>query len=66
MKTFPDQNTLKIDSVGADQRARQLVYQIPKQDFNANYGLFLSDAESLSSFEEMKRRMMRDSIGVGK
>ena len=66
MNKFQKQNIPKVGSLGADQRARQLVYQIPKQDFNAKHALFLTDIKSQSSFEEMKKRIMNDSIGIGK
>ena len=66
MRKFQSDQVPKLDSKGANHRARQLVYQIPKQDFNTKYAQFLEDAKSQKSFDELRRRMIRDAIGVGK
>ena len=66
MRSLPLEKVPRKRSTGGDDRARQLVYQLPKQDYNIKYANFVTDEKSHKSFSDMKRRLVRDSLGVGK
>ncbi|XP_066920228.1 testin-like [Clytia hemisphaerica] len=65
MRSLPLEKVPKKHSTGGDERARQLVYQLPKQDYNIKYANSVTDEKSHKSFNDMKRRLVRDSLGVG-
>lgn len=65
MKKFPVEKIPKSDTEGANYRARQIIFQLPKQDFNIQYANFLNDNKSKTSFDELKKRQFKDAIGIG-
>ena len=65
MRKLPKEEVPKNRSDGSKFRARQIMYQLPYQDFNSKYAKFLKE-DSKHSSEELKRVRINDALGVGK
>ena len=63
MRKLPKPEIPKVGSVGSKYRARQILYQLPQQDFNIKYAKF---STAIPSFSELARVRVSDSLGIGK
>ena len=64
MRKIPKSEVPKIDSEGARYRARQVFYQLPKQDFNSKYANFLKEDAKISFYGVGKFRL-KSALGIG-
>ena len=64
MNQLPVHKVPRLGSDGARYRARQLLFQLPKQDFSPKYAKFLRD-EALPSFHDLSKERQEDAVGIG-
>lgn len=65
MDQLPIEKVPKNYSEGAKYRARQLFYQLPRQDFSTKYAKFLHQ-EAKQSFTDMNEERNETALGIGK
>ena len=64
MDQLPAEKVPKQRTEGAKYRARQLFYQLPRQDFSTKYSKFLKEEEK-QSFIDMNNEKVEDALGIG-
>ncbi|XP_065667450.1 testin isoform X2 [Hydra vulgaris] len=64
MRKIPKSKVPKTDSEGARYRARQIFYQLPKQDYNRKYANFLKE-DAKPSFDELSKFRLKSALGIG-
>ena len=64
MDQLPPEKVPKNRSEGGKYRARQLFYQLPRQDFSTKYAKFLQE-EAKQSFLDLNQERIENSVGIG-
>ena len=64
MDQLPPEKIPKKRSDGGKYRARQLFYQLPRQDFSTKYAKFLKE-EAKESFFDMNEDRNGSALGIG-
>ncbi len=64
MEQLPLEKTPGKSGEGAKYRARQLFYQLPRQDFSPKYAKFMKD-EAKPSFLALSEERSESVIGIG-
>lgn len=64
MDQLPPEKVPKKRSEGAKYRARQLFYQLPRQDFSTKYAKFLKE-EAKESYFDLNEDRNRSILGIG-
>lgn len=65
MEQLPVEKVPKIRSEGGKYRARQLFYQLPRQDFSTKYAKFLHE-DAKQSFLDLNEERREYVIGIGR
>ena len=64
MEQLPVEKVPKTRKDGAKYRARQLFYQLPRQDFSTKYAKFLKE-EAKQSFFDLSQERVENVVGIG-
>lgn len=64
MRNFSKENIPKVNTEGANFRARQLMHQLPLQDYHSAAANFLTES-SKNSFEDLAKKRVKKALGVG-
>lgn len=64
MDQLPAEKVPKTRKDGAKYRARQLFYQLPRQDFSTKYAKFLKE-EAKQSFFDLSQERTENVVGIG-